>query len=103
MKNDSKLYRVWAVAMLVCFFSLSCARQAPVKLPQAKPQTEAETDDALKALPEEGTTEAGKLLEKLKGESTAEETYRELRKREQEDDERRMQRAITEDRIVSES
>ena len=86
------------------FFIISCAQRAPSKTAKAPTLSsgtpEADTDAALGVLPEKGKTEAEKQAGGIERDEE-EQTLREVHQREMEEEQRRLQKRITEDRIVA--
>ena len=88
----------------VSFLTISCAKTASLK---AKPSLasstnpDAATDAALGILPEKGKTEAEKQAKGVEEENGENQALQELRKKEMEEEQRRLHKTITEDRIVA--
>ena len=92
-----------ALVLTVPFFIISCAQRAPLKTAKAPTASsgnpEADADAALGVLPEKGKTEAEKQAKGVE-EEEGEQALRELRKREMEEEQRRLHKIITEDQIA---
>lgn len=90
--------------LFLSFLIASCAEKAPLKneSPAKSPASpDASADAALGTLPKQGQTEAGKQVEKLEAETTDEEALREIRRREREEEQRRLHESVTQDRIAT--
>lgn len=93
--------------LLILLFSLSgisCARLNPLKKePASSPVSNADlqADSALGALPK-GGLEAGKAVQEIEAEATADEMLGELSRKEKEEEEQRLRRIVAEDRVLEE-
>ena len=86
-------------SLFFSFLAASCAHKT-VSVPQpasAFASPDAATDTALGILSQKGGAEAQKQAKKLEGEDAETKALQELHRREKEEEERRLQRTVTED------
>ena len=103
--RSKSLIRNIALVLALSFFTISCAKTAPTV--KTKPSQSSSTnpdaaaDAALGVLPEKGKTEAEKQAKGVEEENEEDQALQELRKKEMEEEQRRLHKTITEDRIIA--
>ena len=92
------------LVLALSFSAISCAQRTPLKTAKAATSSsgnpEADADAALGVLPEKGKTEAEKQVKGVEEENEEEQALEELRKRQTEEEQRRLHKAVTDDLTV---
>ena len=100
--NKSQFHRgiLFFLSTTFLLIVVSCASPPPEKPVVAKAHSDVETDKALGALPKKGHTEAGKQVQELEAQGEPLDVIQEMHRREKEEEQNRLHRSVTEDRIV---
>ena len=104
MPRSKSLILSIVLVLALSFCTISCAQRAPLKTAKAPAPSlgnpEADADAALGVLPEKGKTEAEKQAKGVEEENEEDQALQELRKKEMEEEQRRLHKTITDDQIA---